>query len=81
VDTQVATALITAGAGVATGVITSWINTQQIGKRMDSLERRMDRLEDKIEKLAEEFRAFKDIVNSKFRDLDTEIAKLLDRKS
>lgn len=71
-DTATINILISTSGSVIVGVAGMFITANQLGKRMDSLERRIDRLED-------EFHAFKDVVMGKFAALDVEIAKLMDR--
>jgi hypothetical protein len=63
----------TSGA-VITGVFGMFFTANQLGKRIDDL--RVD-----IRELRAEFYAFKDVVNGKLAMLDTEIAKLMDRRN
>jgi CHAD domain-containing protein len=63
----------TSGA-VITGVFGMFFTANQLGKRIDDL--RVD-----IRGLRAEFYAFKDVVNGKSAMLDTEIAKLMDRRN
>lgn len=50
-----------------------------LGKRMDDMGKRIDEVRTEMKELREEFHGFKEVVNGKFRDLDSEIGKLLDR--
>lgn len=81
-DTSVITTLISTGGAVIVGLGGMWISTNQIGKRIDSLERsfekRMDSLERRFERLEDEFRTFKELVTGKLTALDSDIAKLMD---
>ena len=68
-DNAFITTLISTSGAVIVGLGGMWISTNQIGKRIDTLERRFERLED-------ELRTFKDVVMGKFAALDAELAKL-----
>jgi hypothetical protein len=70
-ETSVITTLISTSGAVIVGLGGMWISTNQIGKRLGSLERRFERLED-------ELRTFKEMVSGKFSALDLELAKLMD---
>ncbi len=70
-ETSVITTLISTSGAVIVGLGGMWISTNQIGKRIGSLERRFERLED-------ELRTFKEMVNGKLSALDLELAKLMD---
>jgi hypothetical protein len=64
---------VTSGA-VIVGLGGMWISTNQIGARIgDPTARRMDRVED-------ELRAFKDVVNGKLAAIDSDVARLMDRR-
>jgi hypothetical protein len=71
-DGTLATTIVSTGGAVIVGCAGLYFHASQTGKRIDDLIRRFERLED-------EFRAFKELVNSKFAALDTEIARLMDR--
>ena len=64
--------LISTSGAVITGIFGMWISTNQLGKRIDRLEKQYDRLEDR-------FSTFQEVVNGKLKDLDTEVARILDK--
>jgi predicted RNA-binding protein with PIN domain len=72
-DNQVITTIISTSGAVVVGLGGMWISTNQLAKRVDSIEQRMNRLEDRLN-------AIYDLVNSKFATLDLEIAKLMDKR-
>ncbi len=85
-DTNVSVAIIAASASMITGMFGMWINASGIGKRIDDLIGRFEDLRGdfkdlriEVKDLRSELGAFKDVVNGKFRDLDLELAKLMDR--
>jgi len=73
-DTALMTTIVSTGGAVITGVCGMFVTANQLGKRIDDL--RVD-----IRDLRSEFYAFKDVVNGKLSALDTEIAKLMDRRN
>jgi chaperonin cofactor prefoldin len=77
-ETSVITTLISTSGAVIVGLGGMWISTNQVGKRIDSLERRFESLERRFERLEDEFRLFKEVVTSKLAALDSDIAKLMD---
>ena len=82
-ETSVITTMISTGGAVVVGLGGMWISTNQIGKRIDDLNARVNRLEDRfateLRDLRQELAAFKEVVNGKFRDLDSEIGKIMDK--
>jgi 16S rRNA C1402 N4-methylase RsmH len=82
-DTNLAVAIVAAGASMVTGIFGMWINASQTGKRIDDLrvEFHAFRVEIKseVKELRTEFATFKDVVNGKLQAIDFEIAKLMDR--
>ncbi len=73
-DSATINTIISTSGAVIVGVAGMYINSSQLGKRIDDL--RQD-----IRDLRAEFYAFKDLVNSKFSALDLEIAKLMDKRN
>ena len=73
-DTTLTTTIVSTSGAVITGIFGMFFTANQLGKRIDDL--RVD-----IRELRAEFYAFKDVVNGKFSTLDTEIAKLMDRRN
>jgi hypothetical protein len=53
----------------------------QLGKRIEDVGKRIDDLRVDVKEFRAEFYTFKDVVNGKFSALDTEIAKLMDRRN
>jgi predicted RNA-binding protein with PIN domain len=82
-ETSVITTIISTGGAVIVGLGGMWISTNQIGRRLDTLEtqlgKRIDDVAHRMDRLEDRFSAFQEVVNGKFRDLDTEIGKLLDK--
>jgi predicted RNA-binding protein with PIN domain len=82
-ETSVTTTIISTGGAVLVGLGGMWISANQIGKRIDDLTTRVNRLEDRfaaeLKDLRQELAAFKEVVNGKFRDLDSEIGKVMDK--
>ena len=73
-DTALTTTIVSTSGAVITGVFGMFFAVNQLGKRIDDL--RVD-----VRELRAEFYAFKDVVNGKLSALDTEIAKLMDRRN
>jgi len=73
-DTTVTTTIVSTSGAVITGIVGMFFTANQLGKRIDDM--RVD-----IRELRAEFYAFKDVVNGKLSALDTEIAKLMDRRN
>jgi hypothetical protein len=73
-DTALTTTIVSTSGAVITGVFGMFFAVNQLGKRIDDL--RAD-----VRVLSSEFYAFKDVVNGKLAALDTEIAKLMDRRN
>lgn len=89
-DTALATTIISTSGAVSVGIFGMWINAKETGKRINEVGKRIDDLRNDIgqrivdishrmERLEDEFRSFKDMVNSKLGALDFEIAKQMDR--
>jgi hypothetical protein len=74
VDAALTTTIVSTSGAVITGIFGMFFTANQLGKRIDDL--RVD-----IKELRSEFYAFKDVVNGKLASLDTEIAKLMDRRN
>ena len=73
-DTTLTTTIVSTSGAVVTGIFGMFFTANQLGKRIDDL--RVD-----IRELRAEFYTFKDVVNGKLASLDTEIAKLMDRRN
>jgi hypothetical protein len=73
-DTTLTTTIVSTSGAVVTGIFGMFFTANQLGKRIDDL--RVD-----IRELRAEFYRFKDVVNGKLASLDTEIAKLMDRRN
>ncbi len=73
-DTALTTTIVSTSGAVITGVFGTFFTANQLGKRIDDL--RVD-----IRELRSEFYAFKDVMNGKLSTLDTDIAKLMDRRN
>lgn len=73
-DSATINTIISTSGVVVVGIAGMYINSSQLGKRIDDL--RTD-----VRDLRNEFYMFKDVVNSKFAALDLEIAKLMDRRN
>jgi len=82
-EQNVITTLISTSGAVIVGLGGMWIATNQTGKRIDDLVRRIERLEDemkrRMDRLEEEFRTFKEVVNGKLAQIDSDIARLMDK--
>jgi predicted RNA-binding protein with PIN domain len=94
-DNTVITTIISTSGAVVVGLGGMWISTNQVGKRIDDLSKRIDRMEDslskrmarleddlarRMERLDDELKAFKEAVNGKLSMLDSELAKLMDKR-
>ncbi len=73
-DTALTTTIVSTSGAMITGVFGMFFAVNQLGKRIDDL--RAD-----VRVLSSEFYAFKDVVNGTLAALDTEIAKLMDRRN
>lgn len=73
-DSTFTTTIVSTSGAVITGIGGMFFTANQLGKRIDDV--RVD-----IRELRSEFYAFQDVVNRKFSTLDTEIAKLMDRRN
>jgi CHAD domain-containing protein len=73
-ETTLTTTIVSASGAVITGIFAMFFTANQLGKRIDDM--RVD-----IRELRAEFYAFKVAVNGKLSALDTEIAKLMDRRN
>lgn len=73
-DTALTTTIVSTGGAVITGIFGMFFTANQLGKRIDDL--RGD-----FKELRSGFYAFKDVMNGKLATLDTEIAKLMDRRN
>jgi hypothetical protein len=91
-DTGVTTTIVSTSGAVITGVLGMFFTANQLGRRIDDIAnqlgrriddtgKRIDDLRGDIKELRSEFYAFKDVVNGKLTTLDTEIAKLMDRRN
>jgi hypothetical protein len=95
-DTALTTTIVSTSGAVITGVFGMFFAVNQLGKRIDEvsnqlgkriddssiqLGKRIDDLRADVRVLSSEFYAFKDVVNGKLAALDTEIAKLMDRRN
>ncbi len=91
-DTALTTTIVSTSGAVITGVFGMFFTANQLGKRMDDMGKRIDDVSNQLGKriddlradvrvLSSEFYAFKDVVNGKLAALDTEIAKLMDRRN
>jgi hypothetical protein len=82
-DTNLAVAIVAAGASMVTGIFGMWINASQTGKRIDDLRVEFHafpvEIKSEVKELRTEFATFKDVVNGKLQAIDFEIAKLMDR--
>lgn len=73
-DTSLATTIVSISGAVITGIFGMFFTANQLGQRIDDL--RGD-----FKELRSEVYAFKDVMNGKLAMLDTEIAKLIDRRN
>jgi hypothetical protein len=84
-DAALTTTIVSTSGAVITGVFGMFFAVNQLGKRIDDvsnqLGKRIDDLRADVRVLSSEFYAFKDVVNGKLAALDTEIAKLMDRRN
>lgn len=84
-DTALTTTIVSTSGAAITGILGMFFTANQLGKRIDDttnqLGKRIDDLRGDIRELRSEFYAFKDVVNGKLSTLDTEIAKLMDRRN
>lgn len=74
VDTALATTLVSTSGAVIVGVFGMFINSSQLGKRIDDTNQN-------LREFRSEFNAFRDTVTGKLASMDLEIAKLMDRGS
>jgi len=83
-DQPVITTIISTSGAVIVGLGGMWINANQLGARITDLgnriDKRIDDLAHRLDRLEDEFRTFKDVVNSKLAQIDSDIAKLMDRR-
>lgn len=80
-DNATINTIISTSGAVIVGVAGMYINSSQLGKRLDDLRSDLRDLKAELRDFRNEFYAFKDVVNSKFAALDLEIAKLMDRRN
>ena len=84
-DTTLTTTIVSTSGAVITGIFGMFFTANQLGKRIDDngnqLGKRIDDLRGDVKELRAEFYAFKDVMNGKLASLDTEIAKLMDRRN
>ncbi len=91
-DTALTTTIVSTSGAVVTGVLGMFFTANQLGKRIDDMGKRIDDVSNQLGKRIDDLRAdvrvlssecyaFKDVVNGKFAALDTEIAKLMDRRN
>jgi CHAD domain-containing protein len=84
-DTALTTTIVSTSGAVITGVFGMFFTANQLGKRIDDISnqlgKRIDDLRVDVRELRSEFYAFKDVVNGKLAALDTELAKLMDRRN
>jgi hypothetical protein len=80
-DTALTTTIVSTSGAVITGIFGMFFTANQLGKRIDDVGKRIDDLRVDVRELRGEFYAFKDVVNGKLAALDTEIAKLMDRRN
>lgn len=73
-DTTLTNTIVGTSGAMITGIFGMFFTANQLGKRIDDL--RVD-----FKELRAEFYAFKDVMNGKLATLDTEIAKLMDRRN
>ena len=79
-ETALVTTIVSTGGAVITGVFGMFMTASQLGRRIDDSNKRIDELRPEIRELRSEFYVFKDVVSGKLTVLDTEIAKLMDRR-
>ncbi len=84
-DTALTTTIVSTSGAVITAIAGMFFTTNQLGRRIDDvrihLGKQIDDLRVDVRDLRAEFYAFKDVVNGKLSALDTEIAKLMDRRN
>jgi hypothetical protein len=91
-DTALTTTIVSTSGAVITGVVGMFFTATQLGKRIDDISNQLGKriddlrvdvrdLRGELEAFRGEFYAFKDVVNGKLAALDTEIAKLMDRRN
>ncbi len=73
-DTTLTATIVSTSGAVITAIFGMFFTANQLAERIDIL--RVD-----VREMRAEFYAFKDVVNGKFAALDTEIAKLMDRRN
>jgi hypothetical protein len=80
-DAALTTTIVSTSGAVITGVFGMFFTANQLGKRIDDLRVDVRELRGEFNAFRAEFYAFKDVVNGKLAALDTEIAKLMDRRN
>ena len=76
-DTNLAVAIVAAGAPMVTGMFGMWINASQTGQRIDDMGRRFDELRGEFKELRNEVKdlqtelsAFTEMVKGKLQSID-----------
>jgi len=80
-DTALTTRIVSTSGAVITGICGMFFTANQLGKRIDDLRVDVRELRAEFNAFRAEFYAFKDVVNGKLAALDTEIAKLMNRRN
>jgi hypothetical protein len=80
-DTALTTTIVSTSGAVITGIFGMFFTANQLGKRIDDLRVDVRDLLTGLSAFRAEFYAFKGVVNGKFAALDTEIARLMDRRN